>query len=348
MLDNRYDLTPVLEQYPVDYRPGNDTVRQWSGGFSGSQIWRVEIAGKPLCLRRWPNSRGEIDCIRFIHSVLSGVYRSGFHLIPLPIPSRSAETFVCNDDHAWELAPWLPGEPDDCQPPQKTCSAIRVVAALTALGQFHRAVATTPENRSPDGPAPGILQRLEKLIHWKTNGLARLVAEIKHHRGIWPELADRSAPLIADFRKTADLVADALRHARRWMVPIQPCIRDIHREHVLFEGNHVTGLIDFGAMRPDSCAGDIARLIRSLTGDDEPLWAVGIDAFQQVLPLGDSERHLARVYDASGVLLSGMNWLEWVFVEGRQFADRTAVMSRFEEIADRLAVLANRGGPIIV
>jgi Ser/Thr protein kinase RdoA (MazF antagonist) len=348
MLDNRYDLTPVLAQYPVDFRPGNDTVRQWTGGFSGSQIWRVEIAGQPLCLRRWPNSHGEIDRIRFIHSVLSGVFQSGFHFVPLPIPTRAGATFVRNDDHAWELAPWLPGEPDDCRPPRKTCSGTRVAAALTALGQFHRAVAATPENRLPDGLAPGILQRLEKLNHWRTNGLARLIAEIKHHRSIWPELADRSASLIADFRKTADLVADALLQARRWAVPIQPCIRDIHRDHVLFEGNRVTGLIDFGAMRPDSCACDIARLIGSLAGDDEQLWAVGIDAFRQVFSLGDSDRHLTRVYDASGVLLSGMNWLEWVFVEGRQFADRAGVMSRFEEIADRLAVLANRGGPIIV
>ena len=178
--------------------------------------------------------------------------------------------------------------------------------------------------------------------------MAGLIAEIEHHRGIWPELADRSAPLIADFRKAAGLVADALVLARQWMVPVQPCIRDIHREHMLFEGNRVTGLIDFGAMRPDSCAGDIARLIGSLTGDDEQLWAIGIDAFRQEFPLSDSERHLARVYNASGVLLSGMNWLEWIFVDGRQFGDRAAVMSRFEEIADRLAVLANRGGPIIV
>ena len=178
--------------------------------------------------------------------------------------------------------------------------------------------------------------------------MGRLLPKSENRHGIWPELADRSASLIADFRKTADFVADALVQARRWMVPIQPCIRDIHREHVLFEGNRVTGLVDFGAMRHDSCAGDIARLIGSLAGDDKQLWAVGIDAFRQVFPLGDSERHLARVYDASGVLLSGMNWLEWIFVDGRQFGDRAAVMSRFEEIADRLAVLANRGGPIIV
>jgi Ser/Thr protein kinase RdoA (MazF antagonist) len=347
MLDNRYDLTPVLAQYPVDYRPANASICQWSGGFSGSQIWRVEIAGQAFCLRRWPKGNGD-DAIRFIHTLLGRIYQFGFHLIALPIPSRLGATIVRSDDHAWELAPWLPGDPDDCQPPRKTCSTTRLAAALTALGQFHRAVAAAPENRSPDGPAAGILQRLGKLNHWRTNGVSRLIAEINHHRGIWPELADRSAPLIADFRKTADLVADALLQARRWMVPIQSCIRDIHREHVLFAGNHVTGLIDFGAMRPDCCAGDIARLIGSLAGDDEQLWAVGIDAFRQVFPLSDSERHLARVYDASSVLLSGMNWLDWVFVDGRQFADRAAVMSRFEEIADRLAVLANRKRPIIV
>ena len=67
-----------------------------------------------------------------------------------------------------------------------------------------------------------------------------------------------------------------------------------------------------------------------------------------VFPLNRSESQLVRVYDASGVLLSAINWLQWIFVDGRQFDDQASVLLRFDEIAARLASLANRGGAIIV
>jgi hypothetical protein len=38
--------------------------------------------------------------------------------------------------------------------------------------------------------------------------------------------------------------------------------------------------------------------------------------------------------------LGAINWLNWLFVEGRQFADREAVTQRFEKLARRLARLA--------
>jgi homoserine kinase type II len=154
--------------------------------------------------------------------------------------------------------------------------------------------------------------------------------------------------VLQTIQKTAEVVRALLGQAERWAVPIQPCIRDIHREHVLFQDECVSGLIDFGAMRCDSCAGDIARLLGSLAGDDRALWTVGLDAYQHVRPLAEAECRLVNVFDASGVLLSGINWLEWVFIDGRAFENRSAVISRFEEIAARLTVLANQGMPIIV
>ena len=161
-------------------------------------------------------------------------------------------------------------------------------------------------------------------------------------------MADRSVPVIADFRKAVGDITALLSHAAPLVAPIQPCIRDIHREHILFDGNRVTGLIDFGAMGHDCRAGDVARLIGSLVGDDNRLWDDGLAAYGRVFPLDKSESKLVRVYDACGVLLSGINWLKWIFLEGRQFDDSSAVCLRFEEIAARLAVLANRGASVIV
>ncbi len=59
-------------------------------------------------------------------------------------------------------------------------------------------------------------------------------------------------------------------------VPIQPCIGDIWHDHILFLGDGVSGLVDFGGMRADTVAGDIARLLGSLVADDpavgKPVW----------------------------------------------------------------------------
>jgi hypothetical protein len=45
---------------------------------------------------------------------------------------------------------------------------------------------------------------------------------------------------------------------------------------------------------------------------------------------------LVRAYDESGVLLSGIHWLRWVFMEGRQFENTNGVLARFDGILGRL------------
>ena len=150
---------------------------------------------------------------------------------------------------------------------------------MIALAQFHQAVASDMKNQLPAGFAPGILNRLEKLKQLCSGGLDQLAATIANRRPVWPELANRSVDVVVHFRAAADAVEASLHEAARLSVPIQPCIRDIHREHVLFEDDRVTGIIDFGAMLPDSRAGDVARLLGSLAGDDRQLWEEGLAAY---------------------------------------------------------------------
>ena len=51
-------------------------------------------------------------------------------------------------------------------------------------------------------------------------------------------------------------------------ISLHPCLGDVWAEHVLFEGNQITGLIDFGGMRYDHPAQDLARLLGSYTQGD--------------------------------------------------------------------------------
>jgi hypothetical protein len=105
---------------------------------------------------------------------------------------------------------------------------------------------------------------------------------------------------------------------------------------VLFENGKVSGIVDFGAMQPDNPAGDVARLLGSMAGNNRTLWAEGLAAFTEIRPLFPVERLLVRTYDESGVLLSGIHWLRWVFMERREFENANGVLARFDAILERL------------
>jgi hypothetical protein len=44
---------------------------------------------------------------------------------------------------------------------------------------------------------------------------------------------------------------------------------------------------------------------------------------------------LVQVFDGSQIMLAGIKWVEWVFIEGRTFSDPTAVLRRMEHILRR-------------
>ena len=119
-------------------------------------------------------------------------------------------------------------------------------------------------------------------------------------------------------------------------MPLQPCIRDIWHDHVLFLDGQVSGIVDFGAMRVDNIATDIARLLGSLVGDEREGWRQGLEAYETVRPISEHEGRLIKAFDRSGVVLALVNWLRWIYLEKRIFERRDAVEARFDELLPRL------------
>lgn len=328
-------LRGVLSAYAARWQPVSLESVEAAGSFSGARLWRLETLGAPLCLRRWPAEYPTQERLEFIQAVLWHVRQEGFPLVPVPIETRSRVGYVRQDGHFWELAPWLPGRADFRQAP----SAAKLQAAMRALAQFHRAAATFPVAEPAQMPSPGIGERAERL-DWLLlrGGLETLAAAVRP--ADWPELATRAASLLLLFRRAAPRISLLLAEARKLPVPIQPVIRDVWHEHVLFERDHVTGLIDFGALRADSVTADLARLLGSLVGDDPVAWQQGLAAYETARPLSLAERRLVSVFDRSGVLLSGLQWLEWIYLQNREFANRPAVLARIDEILVRFEHLA--------
>ena len=129
---------------------------------------------------------------------------------------------------------------------------------------------------------------------------------------------------------------------------MQPCLRDIWHDHILFTGDEVTGLVDFGAIDIDTPATDLARLIgffspprrgvglREERGLDEAeTWHEALAAYQTIRPLTADEIQAAHALDTSGTILAGCNWLRWIYVDGRVFENQNQVIVRFRRILQR-------------
>ncbi len=334
MTDDRV-VQRVLSAYPPPVRPGRIEPLGNAGGFSGARFWRITSPHGQWCLRQWPAEHPTPDRLCFIHAVLRFAWEQGFRRVPVPLPTAAQHTFQRVDATLWQLEPWMPGAPAG----RGVMPVARVRAALDALAQWHEAVARFPAQAAHHGPAPGIAAYLAQIRQWIRGGVGQ-AARMIDARG-WPAIRAPAREILALFQQGAGEVCRTLEIVRDLPVARQPCARDIWGDHVLFTGDRVTGLIDFGALRVESVAADVARLLGSLAGNDGSLWAAGIAAYTAVRPLSEQEHALVHAFDHCQIYASGMNWIEWIFVDDRRFESRSAVEQRVATVLSRLTFRAN-------
>ena len=330
----------VLSAY--GFRVAPDAV-QWlggAGGFSGACFWRIAGPDGPLCLRQWPEDGPSASHLEFVHAVLDYASQQGFRLLPLPKRTTAGKSYVAIDGRFWELSPWLVGEADYRRAP----SRVKLRNALQALARFHQATASFPSAGPNAAPSPGLTQRAARLRAWRSGGVDRLAEALRPD--VWPELLDRAGRMLALFERWAGHIENLLDGGVGLAVPMQPCIRDVWGDHILFCGDEVSGIVDFGAMEIESVTGDLARLLGSLAGSDWNEWREGLDAYETVRPLSNDERRLLNVFDLSGLLLSGMNWLDWIYLGRREFSARGEVLARLDAITARLTLPSTFGSPL--
>jgi homoserine kinase type II len=211
---------------------------------------------------------------------------------------------------------------------------VRLRAALTALARFHLAAASFPTARATLGSSPGIAARRRHLAAWLAHDAAELQRAIALHGPT--EITGSVRRWLALLPAVAPRVERMLAEAEPLCVPLQPCLRDIWHDHVLFTGDEVSGIVDFGALRIETVAGDVARLLGSLVEDDIDAWQRGIAVYEALRALSSDERRLIGAFDASGMLLSPANWFRWILIERRQFDDMRVIFLRVERQLARL------------
>lgn len=310
-----------------------------SSGFSGARLWRLSTAVGEYCLRRWPEGQLTADRLTFIHEVLRHAARRGCAFVPVPVSTIEGMSFATADETLWQIEPWMPGEADADKPP---CHE-RVAAAMAALATFHAATRDLPGLSPRSNKSDAIAQRLTMLEACLAGDLAKVRASVRQQ--FWPELAERAFNYIPLIERVGPAFVGRLREAAKHELSLQPIIRDISREHVLFTGRAVTSIVDFGAVTIDHVAVDLARLIGSYIGDDEALRRVALDTYQASVGrhLSDVEIELIDLLDYSGVLLSPYRWLWWVYVDGRDFDNQAAIVARLDSFVARLKYLVESG-----
>jgi homoserine kinase type II len=325
------DIQRIVRNYPPKFQPARIESLGAAGGMSGAQFWRIESGAGPLILRQWPREHPADERLRFIHDVLFHAVAHGVSFIPAPIRTATGESFTRASGHFFQLEPLLPGEADYDRSP----NAQKLRAAMTALARFHLTTSDFPTVQpSHDiAIAPAVAKRISRLHQLNAKGATRLGGAIS------PQILPSLEPLAHQFLVTLPLLLppalQQLESLAQNRFATQPCIRDIWHDHVLYTGDKVTGIVDFGGTDIDTPTTDIARLLGSLAGDDEKNWQTGIDAYSAVRLVSAAEAQTARALDRSGTILAGCNWLEWIYVDRRQFENPAQIIERFRKIVER-------------
>lgn len=327
------NVAPVLEQYP-----GLGPVRRIhslanAGGFSGAWLWRLEREAGDLCLRRWPQEHPTRERLAFIHRNLLQFSLGGLTCIPLPMNCRSGQTFVAWQEHLWELTPWMPGQADFLANPSRSrlASVMETVAKLHSVAESHEGRSAMP----PFGISPTLHSRQEQISRLLSGEADKIAAAV----GRYPSqpLQERGKRLLAHFRRRAPLAEVKIQEAMTIKgITLFPVIRDLWHDHILFTDDQVTGIIDFGAMQVDSAACDLSRLLGSLVGNDPDAWRFAREAYNRIRPISPGEWELIETLDEAILILAGLNWLDWICIQGRTFENYAAIYARLDEMLLRL------------
>ena len=335
------DIQPIISQYH-----GLDAAQVeplgGAGGFSGAKFWRITLGGaiavktqtletQQFCLRQWPAEHPTKEHLRWIHNLLAHTSQHGLKFVPVPIRNQAENSFCEYGGHLWEVSPWMPGRADFCETVDDACRQTRLTNAMQALALWHNATATfqPPTNET----SRGIRSRRQRHQELCSGTLADLGRSVRDNRfAISPDIVSTATGLLDAFGNATDL-SSKLDRVSNVAVSLQPCIRDIWHDHVLFTGDKVTGIVDFGAARVAAREGDVARLLGSLSRtaksdhQKEQLWAMGMSSYQATAnqPI---HAEMVQIWHLANVSMSGLQWVEWLFSEGRRFDNLEAVHER--------------------
>ena len=296
-------------------------VQQIETGLSGAKIWKcIDDQLRVACLRAWPIHHPSQQRLAEIHQYLQYLTNAGVSFTPTLYCSSSGNTIASDGRRLWELTSWLPGDANYLQAP----SWQRLTAAMEGLAKIHH-VWSRCWSCEPVCVSPTVKDRVQRLSEWESKlGEASSIAG-KARNAIEKLLILDTLELL---RARCSTIQRELRLLADQPVTLHFVIRDIWSDHVLFTGDKVTGVIDFGAARIDEPATDLVRLLGTLEPTSQAKTRKGLDDYhryrRELAVEGEDiveiswERYIAL--DRAATLLSAAQWMQWIVIERRDFS----------------------------
>lgn len=317
-----------------------------AGGLSGALIFRaiadppdLGAAGGEWVVRGWPEGVSS-QRVAEVHRVVQRARREGCRTIPGIEPLEPAgaggemSTQMVAEGRVWECCQWMPG-----RPPQSADDLPGILReAAVGVACFHRAVAGLGETL---GPVPAVHARLQRLAQ-----IDRIVSGTR----LRPRLLFGSPSLDPAVERAVECLDEVWsgqrQRAERLLQPWAACplpqqyvLRDIHLENALFVEGRLSGIVDCDAIRIDSPATDLARLVGSSALLPRPperqhavplptLWSEALAGYRSVRPFSEQEELLARVLADASPLVMLANWVVWLAYEGRSFPGSAAAVEK--------------------
>ncbi|CAN5165491.1 hypothetical protein BH11PLA2_BH11PLA2_43050 [soil metagenome] len=295
------DLAPILAAWGSPLRE-----LEWKpvgGGFSGALVFNGEdqFALKGLSPRFFgQDAYAEFGVLRDYQSDA----REVLDLIPSVIRPSGHWPLRYDNGRYWQIDEWRPGVPLG-----ESATVTDIQTACAALAKLHR---VWSRHRREDIGLPAANRRL------------KLFSEYEQY-------AKSTEP----WQQLRSWIQQIRLKLNPWLsrpVISQPCLCDVHREHILFTGSTVTGIIDFAAMKFDHPAVDLARYL----GEFPHAISEGVAAYHSAGGRIEVTPDLVTLLAVSGDVGATVNWLLKLSRDQIPQPQQSAVRERLERIFRRL------------
>lgn len=307
-------------------------------GFSGGVVWRAACPAGEAAIRCWPLGF-DPERVLLIHGMQRFLVEQGCVTVPLPILADDGHSLRLLGGQIWEICTWRPGTADESD----GVSNVRLTNAAQSLAQWHRLLAMADWSVfAAHTVSPSLASAYARRQQVVSPALVRRRAEWCRLAplilGHYPVQQADSRDLARRTHSLAQRLRASMEHWLRADSPVRLtlCWRDPHREHFLFTGDQVTGMIDFGAVDLDSIANDLGRMLGSYVPDQPDRWRDALVEIHSQLALETEVPALAWRLDRAGTLIGALHWWEWLDFQRRHFHDPPAALARWRALVERM------------
>ncbi len=274
-------------------------------GFSGAIVWRVQSGPAQFALKAYPPDWGDARRLVAIHQRIAV---AGPDLMPQTVPIRFGTTVMEGQGRLWDLMTWCEGSATQDVVP----TTIEAVAKLHIRWELPVL---------PSQPSDTVARQWAILDEWEEANVATAAT-------------DKLAHAVSLLSRQITPSRMALRPWLNRPVPMQTIHGDLWPGNVLIHHDHFSGIIDCAAVRVDSVTSDLSRLFGAINVEVKQRIA---EIYEPSRPLQPMEWELLQVLGRTGPVARLAQWLKWLIVERRQFADPAAAERRFAEVLAQIS-----------